>query len=107
MFALTVLIGLLVVSGAPRSSYAAISAEEAHAIGVDAYLYFYPLIMMDLLRRFGSSRQTPANGRINFLQIKAFASLKADLREDVCPLLAQSRHGRVHCTCPLLGVKRT
>src|SRR5262247_351229 len=23
------------------------------------------------------------------------------------PLLAQSRHGRVHCTCPLLGVKRT
>ena len=24
-----------------------------------------------------------------------------------CPLLAQSRHGRVHCTCPLSGVKRT
>jgi hypothetical protein len=23
------------------------------------------------------------------------------------PLLAQSRHGRVHRTCPLLGVKRT
>src|SRR5262249_62066957 len=24
-----------------------------------------------------------------------------------CPLLAQSRHARVHCTCLLLGVKRT
>src|SRR5262249_33779112 len=24
-----------------------------------------------------------------------------------CPLLAQSRHGLVHCTCPLSGVKRT
>ena len=23
------------------------------------------------------------------------------------PLLAQSRHGLVHCKCPLLGVKRT
>jgi hypothetical protein len=23
------------------------------------------------------------------------------------PLLAQSRHGRVHCTCQLSGVKRT
>ena len=24
-----------------------------------------------------------------------------------CPLLALSGHGPVHCTCPLLGVKRT
>ena len=24
-----------------------------------------------------------------------------------CPLLAQSGHTELHCTCPLLGVKRT
>src|SRR6516162_422344 len=29
------------------------------------------------------------------------------LREPACPLMAQSRHKLVHCTCPLLGVKRT
>jgi len=28
-----------------------ISADDAHAIGVDAYLYFYPLVTMDLTRR--------------------------------------------------------
>ena len=28
-------------------------------------------------------------------------------RRRECPLLAQSRHELVHCTCPLLGVKRT
>src|SRR5262249_51261169 len=27
------------------------SEQEAHAIGVDAYLYFYPLVTMDLTRK--------------------------------------------------------
>ena len=29
----------------------AITAEEAHAIGVDAYVYFYPLVTMEVTRR--------------------------------------------------------
>ena len=33
-------------AGAP-----AISEAEAHAIAVDAYLYFYPLVSMDLTRK--------------------------------------------------------
>src|SRR5262249_553799 len=29
------------------------------------------------------------------------------LESTSCPLLAQSRHGPLHCTCPLSGIKRT
>jgi hypothetical protein len=31
---------------------------------------------------------------------------RGDRLNGKCPLLAQSRHGLVHCKCPLLGVKR-
>ena len=37
--------------GARRSCCQAITEEEAHAIGVDAYLYFYSLVTMDLTRK--------------------------------------------------------
>ncbi len=49
-------LGLLLCSvpGEPvsaQSAQPALSEAEAHAIGVDAYIYFYPLVTMDLTRR--------------------------------------------------------
>jgi hypothetical protein len=42
---------LLVALGTPASAQTpAVSEEEAHAIGVDAYLYLYSLVTMDLTR---------------------------------------------------------
>ena len=35
----------------PGISNAALSAQEAGEIGVNAYLYFYPLVTMDVTRR--------------------------------------------------------
>ena len=52
-FALPALLGAALVGGAPRAARAAetISEQDAHAIGVQAYLYFYSLVTMDLTRK--------------------------------------------------------
>jgi len=65
----------------------AITEEEAHAIGVDAYLYFYPIITMDVTRKQLTNEESkpgvlggPANG---FANIEAFPT--ADMRSVVRP----------------------
>ncbi len=52
-FALPALLSAALVGSAPRTASAAetINEQDAHAIGVQAYLYFYPLITMDLTRK--------------------------------------------------------
>src|SRR6201981_2820236 len=44
-------VGFFAALATPTSAQPAITEQEAHAIGVDAYLYFYPLITMDLTRK--------------------------------------------------------
>jgi hypothetical protein len=48
LFGMALLITL--AAAAPAGAQSTISEQEAHAIGVDAYLYFYPLVSMDLTR---------------------------------------------------------
>jgi hypothetical protein len=66
---------------------AAVTEEEAHAIGVDAYLYFYSLITMDVTRK-QLTNQEPSPGGIGgpmnrFANVGAFPS--ADVRVVVRP----------------------
>ena len=46
-FVLSIALGAL----PPANTLAAVTEQEAHAIGVDAYLYFYPLVTMDITRK--------------------------------------------------------
>jgi hypothetical protein len=41
----------------------AITPQEAHAIGVDAYLYLYPLVAMDITRRQQTNALRPSIDR--------------------------------------------
>ena len=66
---------------------ATITEEEAHAIGVDAYLYFYPLVTMDVTRK-QLTNQEPRPGGIggpmnSFANVGAFPT--ADMRVVVRP----------------------
>ena len=62
------------------------SSEEAHAIGVNAYLYFYPLVTMDITRKQLTNVEHPEgiDAPMNsFANIPAYPT--ADMREVVRP----------------------
>ena len=81
-------LALTAANFAPAASESApLTEEEAQAIGVDAYLYFYPLITMDLTRK-QLTNQEPTPGGIGgpmnrFSNIGAFPT--ADMKVVVRP----------------------
>jgi hypothetical protein len=52
-----------------------VTEQEAHAIGVDAYVYFYPLVIMDLTRK--QSTNIEANKEIGKGPMNLFSSFPA------------------------------
>ena len=65
----------------------AITEDEAHALGVNAYLYFYPLVTKDITRK-QLTNQEPGPGSLGgpmnrFANIEAFPA--ADMRVVVRP----------------------
>ncbi|MGW4369474.1 DUF1254 domain-containing protein [Nocardia takedensis] len=66
---------------------ASLSAEEAHAVGVEGYVYFYPLLTMEITRRQMTNLppgQRPGFGPMNtFSHVRAFPT--ADFRAVVRP----------------------
>src|SRR5215467_14264069 len=81
-------VGLLALLIAPieASAQTAITEQEALAIGVDAYVYFYPLVTMDITRKVATNVEAgkmpgfgPANAFHNFATYPT-ADLKAVVR---------------------------
>ena len=81
------LVGLMAVQPVTAQQASKVSEEEAHAIGVHAYVYFYSLITMDVTRKQLTNVE-PGKGSIGgpmnmFNNIPAFPT--ADLRVVVRP----------------------
>ena len=107
----TLTLGLLLVpSMIASATAAAITEEEAHAIGVDAYLYFYPLVTMDITRRQLTNMEpskTSLGGPMNyFANIQEFPAADnarggtAELRHALFQRLARPDQGAGHRVCP-------
>ena len=78
---------LLATLAAPAAAQSTITEQEAHAIAVDAYLYLYPLVTMDITRRVTINAvpgEQPGAGPANmFNSFAAFPS--ADFKTVVRP----------------------
>ena len=57
-----------------------ITEQQAHAIGVDAYLYFYSLVTMDLTRRHAGTFAKVFIGPPKPLPVSTFVSCSTQLR---------------------------
>src|SRR5262245_43902664 len=78
---------IVATTPAPTRAQTEITEQEAHAIGIEAYLYFYPLVTMDLTR-LQSTNMEPGKeigkGPMNtFVNVPAYPT--ADIRTVVRP----------------------
>jgi hypothetical protein len=80
---LSLLLGLPLTSAAAAEGPTAITEQEARAIATDAYIYFYPLVTMDVTRKQLINTQGGFGGPMNaFANVKAYptADMKAVVR---------------------------
>ena len=82
----TLVLGSMLLPGLAPAALA-LTEDEAHSIGVNAYLYFYPLVTMDITRKQLTNQQ-PGPGSLGgpmnrFANIEAFPT--ADMRVVVRP----------------------
>src|ERR1044072_6475799 len=87
ILSLSLLLGPVLAQGAmAQGASPPITEEEAHAIGVDAYIYCYPWISLDIIRRQSTNIEPGkefAKGPMNtFVNVPAFppADLKVVVR---------------------------
>jgi len=80
------ILGLFIGAAISASSASAVTEDEARALGVDAYLYFYPIVTMDVTRK-QLTNEPPGPGSIGgpmnrFANVGAFptADMKAVVR---------------------------
>ena len=77
----------------PAAAQGAVSPTEAHAIAVDAYIYFYPLLSMDVSRKQFTNGTTDFKGPMNtFVNVPEYppASFKGVVRSNFDTLYSVS-----------------
>jgi hypothetical protein len=65
---LALIVGVMTLMARPSCAQQSVNAQEAYEIGVEAYIYFYPLISMDVTRRVVTnveSGKVPGLGPMN------------------------------------------
>jgi hypothetical protein len=93
---LSAVLALGAVVGQPSSAYAQgapISEQEAHAIAVDGYIYFYPLLSMDVSRKQFTNRTSDFKGPMNsFVNVREYppATFKGVVRSNFDTLYSVS-----------------
>ena len=69
-----------------------ITEQQAHAIGVDAYLYFYPLVTIDLTRKQLTDVETGTVQHSNLARRRECQSSSFDVGDNEYEMLLRKTH---------------